>query len=150
MPSVIPCSLSPLISRIHSCLFLDWRRTVSSKFFNVQISLFSTEELVLPCHACCVLSHLPSNGHSLLLSSYLSRIGRIESPSCSTCGHHSSHSAMSSYGLFELLALWRFSISLQPLVQALGSFQASGAPWSSTMPPPLGRGRVTTTTCCCY
>ena len=27
-PSAIPCSLSPLISRIHSCLFSDWRRTV--------------------------------------------------------------------------------------------------------------------------
>ena len=32
-PSEIPCSLSPLIYRIHSCLFSDWRRTVSSKFF---------------------------------------------------------------------------------------------------------------------
>ena len=27
--SAIPCSLSPVISRIHSCLFSDWRRTVS-------------------------------------------------------------------------------------------------------------------------
>ena len=27
-PSAIPCSLSPLISHIHSGLFLDWRRTV--------------------------------------------------------------------------------------------------------------------------
>ena len=33
-PSAIPCSFSPLISRIHSCLFSDWRRTVSSKFFD--------------------------------------------------------------------------------------------------------------------
>ena len=32
-PSAIPCSLSPLISPIHSSLFSDWRRTVSSKFF---------------------------------------------------------------------------------------------------------------------
>ena len=29
------------------------------------------------------------NGHSLLLGSYLSRIGRIENPSCSACGHSS-------------------------------------------------------------
>ena len=36
-PSVIPCSLSPLISRIHSCLFLDWRGTVSSKYFGTQV-----------------------------------------------------------------------------------------------------------------
>ena len=30
-PSAIPCSLSLLISRIHSSLFSDWRHTVSSK-----------------------------------------------------------------------------------------------------------------------
>ena len=33
-PSAIPCSLSPLTSRIHSRLISDWRRNVSSKFFN--------------------------------------------------------------------------------------------------------------------
>ena len=31
-PSTIPCSLFPLISRIHSRLFSDWRCTVSSKY----------------------------------------------------------------------------------------------------------------------
>ena len=31
-PSAIPCSVSPLISHIHFCLFSDWRHTVSSKF----------------------------------------------------------------------------------------------------------------------
>ena len=61
-------------------------------------------------------------------------------------GYLSSHSAPSSYGLFAPIALLRLSVSLQPLVQALGSFAASGAPWSSTMPPSLGRGRVTTVT----
>ena len=86
-PSAIPCSLSPLISRIHSFLFSDWRRTVSSKFFDTQIPSISTEELVLPRHARCVLSRLRCNGHSLFLGSYLSRIGRIENPSCSACGH---------------------------------------------------------------
>ena len=86
-PSAIPCSFSPLISRIHSCLFLDWRRTVSSKYLDTQVPSISTEELVLPCHARCVLSCLPCNEHSLLLGSYLSRIGRIENPSCSACGH---------------------------------------------------------------
>ena len=34
VPSATPCSLSPLISRIHSRLFSDWRRTVSSKYFD--------------------------------------------------------------------------------------------------------------------
>ena len=87
MLSAIPYSHSPLISGIHSCLFLDWRRTVSSKFFDTQVSSISTEELVLPHHARCVLSHVCCNGHSLLLSSYLSRIGRIENPFCSACEH---------------------------------------------------------------
>ena len=88
-PSAIPCSLTPLISRIHSCLFSDWRRTVSSKSFDTQVPSISTEQLVLPRHARCVLSRLRCNGHSLLLSSYLSRIGRIENTSCNACGHSS-------------------------------------------------------------
>ena len=141
-PSAIPCSLSPLISRIHFCLISDWRRTVSSKFFNTQVPSISTEELVLPHHARCVLSRLRCNGHSLLLGSYLSRIGRIQNHSCSACGHLSFHSALSSYRLFARLTFWRLSISLRPLVQTLGSCLASGAPWSSAMPPSLGRGRV--------
>ena len=88
-PSAIPCSLPPLTSRIHSRLFSDWRRTVSSKYFDTQVPSIFTEELVLPRHARCVLSRLRCNGHSLLLGSYLSRIGRIENPSCSACGHSS-------------------------------------------------------------
>ena len=83
-PSAIPCGLFP---RIHSCPFSDWRRTVSSKFFNTQVPSISTEELVLPRHARCVLSRLRCNGHSLPLGSYLFKIGRIENPSCSACGH---------------------------------------------------------------
>ena len=70
-PSAIPYSLFPLISRIHSRFFSDWRRTVSSKFFDTQVPSISTEELVLPRHARCVLSRLRCKGHSLLLSSYL-------------------------------------------------------------------------------
>ena len=81
-PSAIPCSLSPLISRIHSRLVSDWRSPVSSKYFDTQVPSISTEDLVLPRHARCVLSRLRCNGHSLLLGSYLSRIGRI-------CGHSS-------------------------------------------------------------
>ena len=88
-PSAIPCSLSPLISRIHSRLISDWRRTASSKYFDTQVPLISTEKFVLPRHARCVLSRLCCNGHSLLLGSYLSRIGRIENSSCSACRHSS-------------------------------------------------------------
>ena len=87
MSSAILCSLFPFISRIHPSLFSDWRHTVSSKFFDTQVSSISTEKLVLPCHACCVLFGLHFNRHSLLLSSYLSRIGRIKNTSCNTCGH---------------------------------------------------------------
>ena len=87
--SAIPCSLFPLISCIHLSLFSDCKRSVSSKFFDTQASSISTEKLVLPRHACCVFFRLRFNGHSLLLSSYLSRIGRIENPFCSTCGHSS-------------------------------------------------------------
>ena len=88
-PSTIPCSLSPLTSRIHSCLISNWRRTVSSKYFDTQVPSISTEELVLPRHARCVLSRLRCNGHSRLLGSYLSTIGRIENPSWSACGDSS-------------------------------------------------------------
>ena len=82
-PSAIPCCLSPLISCIHSCLFSDWRHTVSSKFFDTQVSSISTEELVLPFHTCYVLSRLQCNGGSLLLSSSPFRVGRIENSFCS-------------------------------------------------------------------
>ena len=43
----------------------------------------------LPRHARFVFSRLHCNGHSLLLGSYLSRINRIENPSCSAYGHSS-------------------------------------------------------------
>ena len=138
-PSSIPCSLSPLIS--------DWRRTVSSKFFDTQVPSISTEELVLPRHAHCVLSRLRCNGHSLLIGSYLSRIGRIENPSCSACGHSSqdvSHLVLHCPATDSLRR--SLFVSLRPLVQTLGSFPASGAPWSSAMPPSLGRGRVNNNT----
>ena len=75
VPSAIPCCHS---SHLWYALFSDCRHTVSSKFFDTQVPSVSTEELVLPRHARCVLSRLRCNGHSLLLSSYLSRIGRIE------------------------------------------------------------------------
>ena len=87
--SAIPCSLSPLISHIHSSLISGWRHTVSSKIFDTQVPSISTEELVLPHHARCVLSCLCCNEYSLLLGSYLSRIGKIENAFCSTCRHTS-------------------------------------------------------------
>ena len=147
-PSAIPCSLSPLISRIRSRFISDCRRTVSSKYVDTQVPSISTEELVLPRHARCVLSRLRCNGHSLLISSYLSRIGRIENLSCSACGHSSqdiSHLILHCPATDSLRrSLFGDSLSFYDLwVQTLESCLASGAPWSFAMPPSLGRGRVT-------
>ena len=41
-PYTIPCSLCPLISRIYFSLFSNWRRTVSSKFFDTLVFSIST------------------------------------------------------------------------------------------------------------
>ena len=145
-PSAIPCILSPLISHIHSSLFSDWRRTVSSKFFDTQVPSISTEEIVLPRHARCVLSRLRCNGYSLLLGSYLTRIGRIVNSSCSTCGRSSqdtSHLILHCPATNSLRrSLFGDSVSVRTLVQTLGSCPASGAPWFSAIPPSLGRVRV--------
>ena len=55
-PSTVPCSFSFQACRIRSSLFSDWRCTVSSKFLDLLFPSVFTEELVLPRHACCVLS----------------------------------------------------------------------------------------------
>ena len=146
VPSAIPCSPSPFISCIHCSLFSDWRRTVSSKFFNTQASSISTDELVLPRHARCMLSRIRCNGHSPLLSFYLFRIGRIENSLCSACGHPSqdiSHLILHCPATDSLRCLL-FGDSLS--FYDFWSCPASGAPWCFAMPPSLERGRVTTTT----
>ena len=84
-PFAISCIFSPLIYRIHSCLFSDWRPTVSSRLCDTQAPSISTEEFVLPGYARCVFSRSRYNEHSLLLSSYLFRTCRIENPFCSAC-----------------------------------------------------------------
>ena len=43
VPSAIPCSVSHLISRVHSSLFSDWRHPVSSQFFDTQVPSIATE-----------------------------------------------------------------------------------------------------------
>ena len=146
-PSAIRCNPSPPTSRIHSRLISDWRRTVSSKYFDTQVPSISTEELVLPRHARCVLSHLRCNGHSLLLGSYLSRIDRIENPSCSTCGHLSQnishlilHCPATTLCATHSLAILCLFTTSGPDPGELPSF------WGSMVfchAPSLGRGRVT-------
>ena len=129
--------LRPPLSLVVS-LISDWRRTVSSKFFDTQVPSISTEELVLPRHARCVLSRLRCNGHSLLLGSYVSRIGKIENPTCSACGHSSQDTSHLILHCPATDSLRRslFGDSLRPLVKALGSCPASVAGWSSAMPHP--------------
>ena len=85
--------------------------------------------LVLPRHACCILSRLHCNEHSLLLSSYLSRNGRIENHAAPADIRAKTLSPYSA--LFAPLAFWRISVSLRPLVQVLGSCPVSGSSWSS-------------------
>ena len=143
-PSAILCSLSSLISRIHSCLFSDWKRTVSSKFFHTQFSSISTEELVLPRHPRCVLSRLRCNGHSFLLGSYLSRIGRIENPSCSACGHpfrNTSHLILHC-SVTDSLRRLLFGNSLSLYDLWFRPWRVSRLLWLHGLPPSLGRGRV--------
>ena len=144
VPSAIPCSLSPLISLIHSRLFLDWRRTVSSKFFDTQVPSISTEKLALPSHARCVLSRLRGNGYSPLLSSYLSRIGRIENSFCSACGHSPQDT---TYLILHCPATdsWRRSLFGDSLVHTLGSCPASEVSCLPPCPHPSeGVGQTTT------
>ena len=94
---------------------------------------FSSRNLCLLRHASCVLSRLCCNGHSLHLSSYLSRIGRIENPSCSACKHPSQDTSHLILHCPATNSLRRslFGDSLQPLVRALESCPAFGTPWSS-------------------
>ena len=52
-----------LLSLVSTLLFFsDWRRTVSSKFFDTQVPSISNEELVLLRHTRCALSCLRCNG----------------------------------------------------------------------------------------
>ena len=88
-PSNISVSLAPLISSQRQSLYTIWRWSVQSGVFQHQIPPVSPEELTLPRSACCALSHLCCNGHSTLLNTYLHRVGRTETPSCSNCNSKS-------------------------------------------------------------
>ena len=151
VPSAFPCSLSPLIFRIHSCLFSDWRRTVLSKFLRHTGSLdFHRRICASSSRSLCVISSTLQRTQPtvklLSLQNWQNRESFLQRLRTLLPGHLSSHSALSNYGLSGSLALLRLSVFLRPMVQALGSCTAFGAPWRSAMPPSLGRGRETTTT----
>ena len=77
-PSAIPYSLSPLYLGLEAYCLIQVLWHTGSLDFHRETCAPSSCSLCLHC-----------NGHSLLLGFYLSRIGRIENPSCSACGHSS-------------------------------------------------------------
>ena len=152
MPCAIPCSLSSFVSRIHSFLFPNCRCTVSPKFFDTQVPSVSTEELVLPRHARCVLFCLRCNGHSqalILIELAESRILHA------TPADIRPRTPPISFGTVQLgtlrSSLFGDSLSLYDFWSR--PWRVATLPWSSTMLSSLERGRVTTkttTTCYCY
>ena len=147
-PSKISVSLAPLISSQRLSLYTSWRRSVQSGFFQHQLPSVSPEELTLPRSARCALSRLRCNGHSTLLNSYLHRVGRAETPSCSNCGSESqnlSHLVLDCpvrrviFGhTLSLLDLWSRPWRVARLLGLLGV--------DSRPHPQDGSGKSTTTT----
>ena len=83
------------------------------------------------CHTCSVLSCLCCHTHSLLLSSYLPRIGKIGKPSCSACKHMSQDTShlnlhcAATYSLYcslfgNYLSLYNFWSRPQQIARLLG------------------------------
>ena len=151
-PSNISVSLAPLISSQRQSLYTSWRRSVQSGVFQHQIPSVSPEELTLPRSARCALSRLRCNGHSTLLNSYLHRVGRAETPSCSNCGSESqdlSHLVLDCPALDHLRrAIFGHTLSLLDLCPVRVE---SPDYWDSTelisAPIPRnGSGKSTTTT----
>ena len=110
-------SLLPFVSTLLS----NWSDTVSSTFFDTQVVSVSVSMLA-------VLSS-SSQRTQLSVNSYLSRILPAALRS-SDPRYLSSHSALSSYELFAAHSL--ATLSLRPMVQALGSCPAS---WVHGLPP---------------
>ena len=86
LQSLVVSLLLPLVSTL---VFSRTGGVLSLEILRHTGSLDFHRGTVLPRHACCVFTRLLCNGHSILLSSYLSRIGRIENSFCSACGHSS-------------------------------------------------------------
>ena len=131
-PSSISVSLAPLISSQRLSVYTSWRRSVQSGFFQHQIPSVSPEELTRPRSACCALSRLRCNGHSTLLNSYLHRVGRAETPSCSNCGSEPqdlSHLVLDCPVLDPLRRPFRpYPFFSGPLVPSVGSRPIIGIP----------------------
>ena len=137
-PSAIPCSLSLLLSLVSTVFFSRTGGVVSHRNSSTHSFLwFSWGTCASSSRSLCSLSstlHRTQPSVKLLsLQDWQNRESLIQRLRAPVPGHFSSHSALSSYGLFAPLTLWRLFVSLRPLVQTLGNCPASGAPWFPAM-----------------
>ena len=124
-----------LLLLLVSTLVFSWTGCILSHVnSSTQISSVSTEELV---HF-----RLRCDEYSLLLSLSLTKIDKIENPSCSACGHLSQ-------GTSHLILHCPATDPLRHLLFGDFLFTTSGpgpgASWSSAMRPSFKKGRVKTT-----
>ena len=85
------CHLQSLVVSLVSTLFFSRTEGALShqKSLTHRFPWFILKTCAPSSRSLCVLSRLCCNGHSLVLSSYLTKIGRIENPSCSAFEHPS-------------------------------------------------------------
>ena len=99
-------------------------------------------------HARCFFSRLRYNEHSLLSNSYLFRIGKIESPSCSACCHPIQDTSylILHYPAMDSLRCSLFVNSFLSVISGpdLGKFPVLWGSMVCRNAPSLERGRVTT------
>ena len=85
-PSAIPCSLSLLLSLVSTVVLSRTGGVLSHRSsLTRRLPRFPPRNLCSLVMLAVFFYRLRCNGHSLLLSSYSSRIGRIENPSCIAC-----------------------------------------------------------------
>ena len=133
--STIPCSLSLLLSPISTLVFsqtggvLSHQSSLTHRF--PQFSPRNLCSLVMLIVFALVFTAMDMPSFRFLfLYNWQNQESFLQHLQTLVSGH------LSSYKLFVTLCLPTTS------VQTLWSCPASGAPWSSTIPPSLGRGRI--------
>jgi len=87
----VPIPLASVIAKIRHTCYAAWKRSLSHNPLFCQIPSVSSEDLAFTR---CELSRRRCHDHSLLLSSYRSRIKRKENSSYSACGTSNSNSIL--------------------------------------------------------
>ena len=126
LQSLVVSLLLPLVSTL-----VFSRTNALFKFLDTQVPSLSTEELVLPLHArvysiSSLLQWTQASAKLLSLYSWQNQGSFMHRLRLSKPGRLSTHSALSSYRLCAPHFL--VALTLRPVVQALGSCPASGAP----------------------